>query len=78
MTDHRVREGSRHLARRPAWDRDVTARPAWHYDREGNKTECWQCSTCGFVYLTEHGANACGCKYGERRKGAKRAQTSGR
>ena len=56
----------------------ATARPAWHYDREGNKTECWQCSTCGFVYLTEHGANACGCKYGERRKGAKRAQTSGR
>ena len=38
------------------------ARPAFHYDREGNKTECWQCGCCGFAYLTEHGANACGCK----------------
>lgn len=54
------------------------ARPAFHYDREGNKTGCWQCGRCGFAYLTEHGANACGCKYGERKKGAKRTQTSGR
>ena len=56
----------------------MSARPAFHYDREGNKTECWQCGRCGFAYPTEHGANACGCKYGERKKGAKRPQGSGR